>query len=355
LAALRLARRVGHIWWAPRYRADGFNGESDDVVPEIRTYVQAVRAAMEAQTPPYDGNRTCGLLEDLLFLAEVARSAPVDEADDMGVAIDGEVFLMLDRVTTLPLGVHAQQLTSERPAAMELLAALLDSDFIRSRAAVRMRRYAWAFLSTDAREPFARTRRMSFEEAVANEVRRVDRFATRPWSQRMGTAGWRQWMGYADAIEVESWRQAGETSSDLRGLYSTEVGLYASDANAVKSHFTSLALRRLAAVKLACALYAADHGGEAPASLEALVPEYLSKVPADPFAEGKPLGYRGGSEAFVWSVGPNGRDDVGSGAFVPTRDDHAFGPNLCGDGQDLVCFLHVFGRPSESGGRWTFQ
>jgi hypothetical protein len=195
------------------------------------------------------------------------------------------------------------------------------------------------------------------EQTLANQVRRMDQLILRPWNQRMGTTAWRQWMGYADAIAAESWRQAGETPPDARGLwvYSTDVGFYASDADAVKTFFMSLTLRRLAAVKLACALYAADHEGQAPRSLESLVPQYLARVPADPFADDKPLGYRGGSEPFIRSIGPNARDDVRSGMFVPTPDDHAFGPNLCGDGQDLVCFLYVIGRPSQRDGRWTWQ
>jgi hypothetical protein len=100
---------------------------------------------------------------------------------------------------------------------------------------------------------------------------------------------------------------------------------------------TTLALRRLALLRLALRLYQAEKGRPAP-SLAALVPGYLAKVPVDPFdREGRPFRYRlsrdeavtvGGRNAktgapepverrvpagrgILWSVGPDGRDDGG--------------------------------------------
>ncbi|MDW8263382.1 MAG: hypothetical protein RMJ35_12715, partial [Phycisphaerales bacterium] len=59
-----------------------------------------------------------------------------------------------------------------------------------------------------------------------------------------------------------------------------------------------------------------------PASLDALVPGYLPTVPADPMAAGKPLNYRSGAEAILWSVGENGVDDQASEALRdPARSD----------------------------------
>src|SRR5690606_25372409 len=55
--------------------------------------------------------------------------------------------------------------------------------------------------------------------------------------------------------------------------------------------FRMLADRRMTAVSLAIQLYRADHG-DWPASLDQLVPDYLSAIPADPFpADGAPIGY----------------------------------------------------------------
>jgi hypothetical protein len=61
--------------------------------------------------------------------------------------------------------------------------------------------------------------------------------------------------------------------------------------------------------------------GEYPATLAALVPEFLRAEPADPFTE-KPLIYRTESDgAVVYSVGRNLRDDRGVGDNATGKDD----------------------------------
>ena len=86
---------------------------------------------------------------------------------------------------------------------------------------------------------------------------------------------------------------------------------------AIRGHYDMLADARAAAVHLAIKLYAIDHKGEPPATLEALVPAYLPAVPRDPFGDGnRAMSYRVvGRHVVVFSVGHNGRDDVG-----PKRD-----------------------------------
>jgi hypothetical protein len=77
--------------------------------------------------------------------------------------------------------------------------------------------------------------------------------------------------------------------------------------------------RRLAAAVLAAQLYRADHAGQVPPTLEALVPKYLPKLPTDPFpAGGPPIRYvvvrgalpGGGDRALVYSTGGDGADDT---------------------------------------------
>jgi hypothetical protein len=89
--------------------------------------------------------------------------------------------------------------------------------------------------------------------------------------------------------------------------------------------------RRLAAALLAAQLYRADHVGQVPPTLEALVPKYLPKLPVDPFAAGgQPLRYvlvhgalpGGGDRALVYSTGGDGADDTttrGLGPQVPNE------------------------------------
>ena len=71
-----------------------------------------------------------------------------------------------------------------------------------------------------------------------------------------------------------------------------------------------IALQRMAASALACALYRSDHGGYPP-NLAALVPEYLVRIPPDPFArDGAALRYAivdNGTRPLIGTVGPDGQ------------------------------------------------
>ena len=90
----------------------------------------------------------------------------------------------------------------------------------------------------------------------------------------------------------------------------------------VQQHYRSKADRRLTAAALALRLYAADHGGRYPATLDELVPKYLPAVPVDPFAAGsKPLCYLTEDPAapVLYSVGENGADDGGTAAPANAR------------------------------------
>lgn len=65
---------------------------------------------------------------------------------------------------------------------------------------------------------------------------------------------------------------------------------------------------------LALQLFAREHGGAYPDSLEELRPAYLSQIPADTFGKGEALRYRRESSPAgfnVWSIGPDGVDDLG--------------------------------------------
>jgi len=55
---------------------------------------------------------------------------------------------------------------------------------------------------------------------------------------------------------------------------------------ALARHYELVAWRHAVATALAARWYAVEHGGKLPASLEALSPAYVSRVPADPFAAG---------------------------------------------------------------------
>jgi hypothetical protein len=76
--------------------------------------------------------------------------------------------------------------------------------------------------------------------------------------------------------------------------------------------FMALAERRLAATALAIRLYELDHGAR-PATLHALVPDYLEFVPADPFAaDGREIGYLPDAvHPKLYSIGYDAEDQGG--------------------------------------------
>ncbi len=76
----------------------------------------------------------------------------------------------------------------------------------------------------------------------------------------------------------------------------------------------------LVGIALALRLYEIDHG-QRTASLAALVPEYLPRVPIDLMAgDGREIAYvPGGAAPRIYSVGANGIDDGGKAASQPSR------------------------------------
>ena len=69
---------------------------------------------------------------------------------------------------------------------------------------------------------------------------------------------------------------------------------------------------------LALHAYKLEHNSY-PTSLSALVPQYLKAVPTDPFALSGPISYKVlGAKFFLYSVGPDGKDDGGTAVFDKT-------------------------------------
>ena len=74
---------------------------------------------------------------------------------------------------------------------------------------------------------------------------------------------------------------------------------------------------RLLMLRLALRAYQLEKGAYPP-NLRALVPRYLSAVPADPFGGGEALRYkRSGKTYLLWSIGPDRRDN--GGTPIPPR------------------------------------
>jgi len=77
--------------------------------------------------------------------------------------------------------------------------------------------------------------------------------------------------------------------------------------------------RSLVICAVALKRYSLRHGSP-PASLDALVPEFLSSVPID-YMDGKPIKYRldAGGAFVLYSVGADGKDDGGNLALLPDK------------------------------------
>jgi hypothetical protein len=81
-------------------------------------------------------------------------------------------------------------------------------------------------------------------------------------------------------------------------------------SGAVRTDARAAAKCRLAAAALAIRMYQLDHAGQRPATLDALVPNYLPAVPTDPFNGSAPIRYiADGDDPYVYSVGEDGADD----------------------------------------------
>jgi hypothetical protein len=98
------------------------------------------------------------------------------------------------------------------------------------------------------------------------------------------------------------------------------------NARLVQTCFGTQTSGAFAAVSLAARMYSIDHGGTNPPTLTALVPDYLPRVPPDPFdpANGS-LRYVGPGRTprpFTYSLFTAGTDLVASGRFVPLLSQH---------------------------------
>ena len=153
----------------------------------------------------------------------------------------------------------------------------------------------------------------AFDLRAARDARRANAFAT--------AASWPNWPGAqkhlpGEVEQVEPWLQSAARA---------QVDYDRLDPSQISEQFHVLTERRATATILAMRLYAADHDGQYPQSLNQLVPKYLPDLPIDPMAaNGRPLAYQmpKGPRAtvFLYSVGSNGIDEGGLAAGIPVRD-----------------------------------
>lgn len=134
----------------------------------------------------------------------------------------------------------------------------------------------------------------------------------------------RWFIEHAEAAEAPSLpaytqRTPSDQALDLPGLSGDLADLLApSMYGAARSRYRISLDLAASDVALAVAEYRADHDMNLPPSLDALVPEYLPSVPADPLAAQGELRYDA-TRGLLWSVGDNGTDDGGSTLYGNLR------------------------------------
>lgn len=108
---------------------------------------------------------------------------------------------------------------------------------------------------------------------------------------------------HAELVSQAMQNQLGVDTQELLDkhylLYRLSGWLTIPSGSGTVAYYRLLAQRRLAAAALAIKLYESDHGRR-PDTLSQLVPDYLTTIPVDPFAEdGSPIRYRPGGAILI--------------------------------------------------------
>lgn len=109
-----------------------------------------------------------------------------------------------------------------------------------------------------------------------------------------------------------------QRASDENSFWATHLRLLLDDWTAAgpyeterRRYLDARVLLRGLIIQLSLRAYCLEHG-EAPDALAALVPDYLSRIPDDPFGVGTFKFQRAADRVIFYSVGVNGRDDGGA-------------------------------------------
>lgn len=134
------------------------------------------------------------------------------------------------------------------------------------------------------------------------------------WSPMIKAAQQHQWPDVvaATARPVPDWNAHSLVQEAL--LDSRENARSPANTRMLFLDYRAVLDRRMAAIALALRLYAVEHDGHWPDSLDSLVPTYLPEIPRDPFSgHEEPIKWvRDDKQPRLYSVGEDGKDDSGS-------------------------------------------
>lgn len=174
---------------------------------------------------------------------------------------------------------------------------------IRRRAFDQARHLLWRLAQGDPETRRTLRRRMDYAWLSVGDL-----LLRGPWNLR--GAAWEMERLFRLAITNAN-RPAGKRDPLPWPRYSVSRVLCASLYEDLRIHDVLLARWRLLAVALALQAYHEEHG-DAPSTLEDLVPSYLPRIPQDPFGQGESLHYRREPVPMAYCIGSDGEDNHGA-------------------------------------------
>ena len=335
LEALETAAALSGVDWGQRFTTPMMSTVFlSDLTPQ-RSLASLVRSKMLLEHHRGDDAEALRCARRLLFIGRAVDHQPTLVSHLVAVGINAMAAQGAAQVAS-ELRVAGKRDAGSRGAATPEQVRALIAEFLDERALAEGQRRSWIgerVMQIDSINALADGRAGG---TPPNAAARAKLPFIRPYFYDNG----RVMTAYTTALmratessaDVTSYRQRLPDQAAIKASprYLLASILVPSLDRAGEQHYRHLADRRMAATVLACRLFAAEHDGRLPRTLEELVPEYLPAVPIDPLAAGgKPLGYVGpekdAEKPRVYSVGPNGVDDGGAEADpkLPRRQQEA--------------------------------
>jgi len=321
-----------------------------DAAAAVKLHAKAMAVAREALKRPrcvFDLDYTKGPHLELPHLSELRHLARIFAAEAILNALNGQETKAVDGIHHVLLLVGAldeEPLTCSKHVAVSILGFGVES-LNEVEAATDLSDENRDLLVRDLRRldfEAAVTQSLVYERAFLQDVKPSDLVYTRNWLERRYVefrAGLSsaerlrvlRLMGEAiEASRLPPW-EARPAATERYGQVGKimdwdHLGAPASSADAWMCWYgpfvRAMAARDAAVIGLSCGLFRSAKG-RYPAALDELSPEFLDKLPPDPFT-GKPFRYQlreDGASFIVYSVGENLKDDGGVKDPAAQKDD----------------------------------
>jgi hypothetical protein len=346
LAGVAGARSKRPGAWGDVFRKPYFSSYVDFSSPRMVAHLLHI-AVFDAHTRGRD-DETVAYARDLLRLTDAAAQRPTLIGHLVAVGIGALAAQTIDDVS-VDLQVGDGGGAADRSAVDALLQHLLDQ-----RPLMNSRRLAWQserIFQLDAGYQFLDGGLVPFAGgpgAPTGGVGTLFAYLNKPLTLQDMRLATQNIQDVMKATEADDWPAAQRFfptrfNQTMDAHPMTHIfGRIMSPAldRAAHASYRGVADRRLAAAALAIRLYAVDHDGQLPATLDQLVPKYLPAVPIDPLS-GEPLHYTpSGNAPCVYSLGDDGVDDHGTPA------DRKLGMSKYGPKGDIVVVLKRQPRPA---------